>query len=84
MGVDVLHVVDRESRLLQSPPDRAQRPDAARRGEGDVAGVGRGAVAHDLAERLRSTVQGARQRLQDQDPGPLPDHEAVAVAVEGA
>ena len=59
------------ARTAPAPPGAGQR---------DVRGVGRGAVADDLGERLRAARAGVVERLQDDDAGALADHEAVAAA----
>ena len=53
-------------------------------GLGDVAAVGVGGEAHDLAMDACTTCQCMLAFLEDQGPRPLADHQAVAVAVEGA
>ena len=53
-------------------------------GQGDVRGVGGGAVADDLGERLRAAGPGMLERLQHDHAGALADDEAVTAAVERA
>ena len=82
MGVDHGHVVDAQPGLLQGA---ANGPHGARptgRGQGDVRGVGRGAIAHQLGERLDAAGPGMGQRFQHDHAGPLADDKAVAVGVE--
>ena len=74
----------RQARLLQRPTGGPHRADAAGRRQRDVRGVGRGAVAHELRQRIGAARLGVLERLEDQHAAALADHEAVAAAVERA
>ena len=83
MGIDVLHVLRPEPRLRQRALHGAGGAFAVLRRGGNVAGVGCGAVARNLAVDARAAVQRMRQALQHQHAGALANHEAVAVSFEG-
>ena len=64
--------------------DRARRAAAAGVGRGDVEGIGAGAVAEQLAERLGAARLGHLGGLEHEHGRALAHHEAVAPRVERA
>ena len=84
MDVDVVHHRGLDPRVGEGGPHHADGPVAVLAGGGDVVGVPRHAVAHDLAEDPGTPVAGVLQLLQDEDPRPLADDESVPVTVKGS
>jgi hypothetical protein len=84
VGVDVVDVIGIQARVVQRLPDRTDgAPPIGVRG-GDPVGVVRPAAAEELGVDLRPAPAGVLQVREDDDAGPLAEHEPVAVSIEGA
>ena len=70
VGVHVVDLGGLHARLVERPPRRPHRADAARRRQRDVRRVGGRAVADQLGERRRAARLGVLERLEDRAPPP--------------
>ena len=82
MGVDVVDLIRVDPGVGQGLADAGDRAPALVMAVGDPEGVGRGAVADDLAVDPGPARLGVLQLLENQHARPLAEDEAVAVAVE--
>src|SRR5439155_8985767 len=80
--VDVIDRPGLDARVLDGAAHDAHGAVSVLGGRRDVKGVARRAVTGDLRVDARPAPFRVAQLLQDHDPGPLPDHEAVALLVE--
>ena len=82
VGVDLPDVARLETGVVEREPHARDRPGTARRGRGDVVGVGVARRPEDLAEDRRPARLGVLPLLQHEHRRALAHDEAVAVGVE--
>ena len=73
----------RQAGLVERAAGRPDGADPARRGQRDVRGVGRRAVADELGQDRRAARLGVLERLEDDDARALADDEPVAAVSNG-
>ena len=82
MGDDVVDLVGGDVGVAQRLGHRAGLAAAGRLRGADVERVGGQGAADDLGDRGRAALERVRQRLDDDDPRALAQHEPVARHVE--
>ena len=83
MGVDVIHFFGRHAGVLERARHRARGSAPVLARSGQVEGIGRCAVAGELAENRGAAPPGMILALEDQHAGAFAHHEAVPILVEG-
>src|SRR5215210_3331391 len=83
VGVDVADLLGVEAGILERVDHRPLHTAAVLIGRCYVVGVGRAAVAGDCGDRFCAAALRVLLALQDEGPGALAHHEAVATLVEG-
>ena len=84
VGIDIIHRFGRDFRLPEGIQHDFLGSDAFGMRRGDVVGIGGHAAADDFSVYVRAARNGMISRFHHERSRPLPDHEAVAVPVEGA
>ena len=72
MGIDVINLGERDPGLLQGPPDRPDRADAARRRQRDVVGVGGAPYPTSSASGTAPRVRACSRSSRITAPAPSP------------
>jgi len=81
--VDVVDHRGVDPRVVESRAHDAGCTAAVLAGGRDVVRVPRHPVSHDLTQDGRPSAACVAELLEDQDPGPFADHEAVTITIEG-
>ena len=83
MGVDVVHVLDREARVLERHLHGSRGALPVGVGRGDVVGVGAEAVAGELGVNPGPALDGVLVALENQHARTLAHDESLPLCVEG-